>query len=88
VVYKSLFEEQIQMEDLYQDEKINQVQRYQCGDDYPHPDIERSDIEYYLVQLRKVKESLSIPVIASLNCVNESSWFGMQNDRRNRCGCN
>jgi len=27
VVYKSLFEEQIQMEDLYQDEKINQVQR-------------------------------------------------------------
>jgi len=75
VVYKSLFEEQIQMEDLYQDEKINQFNDINAEMITLHPDIERSDIEYYLVQLRKVKESLSIPVIASLNCVNESSWF-------------
>ena len=75
VVYKSLFEEQIQMENLYQDEKINQYNDIHAEMLTLHPDIERSDIEYYLVQLRKVKESLSIPVIASLNCVNESSWF-------------
>ncbi len=75
VVYKSLFEEQIQMENLYQDEKINQYNDIHAEMLTLHPDIERSDIEYYLVQLRKVKESLSIPVIASLNCVNESSWL-------------
>ncbi len=75
VVYKSLFEEQIQMENLYQDEKINQYNDINAEMLTLHPDIERSDIDYYLEKLRKVKESLSIPVIASLNCVNESSWF-------------
>jgi dihydroorotate dehydrogenase (fumarate) len=63
------------MENLYQDEKINQYNDIHAEMLTLHPDIERSDIEYYLVQLRKVKESLSIPVIASLNCVNESSWL-------------
>ena len=75
IVYKSLFEEQIQMENLYHDEKINQYNDIHAEMVTLHPDIDRSDIEYYLIKLRKVKESLSIPVIASLNCVNETSWF-------------
>ena len=75
VVYKSLFEEQIQMENLYHDEKISQYNDIHAEMVTLHPNIERSDIEYYLVRLRKVKESLSVPVIASLNCVNESSWL-------------
>lgn len=74
VVYKSLFEEQIQMENLYHDEKVSQYNDIHAEMVTLHPDIDRSEIEYYLVKLRKVKESLSIPVIASLNCVNESSW--------------
>lgn len=75
VVYKSLFEEQIQMENLYHDEKISQYNDIHAEMVTLHPDIDRSDIDYYLVKLRKVKESLSIPVIASLNCVNETSWI-------------
>lgn len=75
VVYKSLFEEQIQMENLHHDEKISQYNDIHAEMVTLHPDTDRSDIDYYLVKLRKVKESLSIPVIASLNCVNESSWF-------------
>lgn len=75
VVYKTLFEEQIQMENLHHDEKISQYNDIHAEMVTLHPDIDRSDIDYYLVKLRKVKESLSIPVIASLNCVNESSWF-------------
>jgi dihydroorotate dehydrogenase (fumarate) len=75
VVYKTLFEEQIQMENLHHDEKISQYNDIHAEMITLHPDVERSDIEYYLVKLRKVKEGLSIPVIASLNCVNESSWF-------------
>ena len=75
LVYKTLFEEQIQMENLHHDEKISQYNDIHAEMVTLHPDIDRSDIEYYLVKLRKVKESLSIPVIASLNCVNESSWF-------------
>lgn len=75
VVYKSLFEEQIQMENLYHDEKVSQYNDIHAEMITLHPDIDRSEIEYYLVKLRKVKESLSIPVIASLNCVNEESWI-------------
>ena len=75
LVYKTLFEEQIQMENLHHDEKISQYNDIHAEMVTIHPDIDRSDIDYYLVKLRKVKESLSIPVIASLNCVNESSWF-------------
>lgn len=75
VVYKTLFEEQIQMENLHHDEKISQYNDLHAEMITLHPDVDRSDIDYYLVKIRKVKESLSIPVIASLNCVNESSWF-------------
>lgn len=74
VVYKTLFEEQVQIESFYHDEKVNQYNDIHAEMITLHPDVDRSDIEYYLVKLRKIKESLSIPVIASLNCVNESSW--------------
>ncbi|MBF6628433.1 MAG: dihydroorotate dehydrogenase-like protein [Proteiniphilum sp.] len=75
VVYKTLFEEQIQMENLHHDEKISQYNDIHAEMITLHPDVERSDIEYYLQKIRKVKESLTIPVIASLNAVNVSSWF-------------
>lgn len=75
VVYKSIFEEQIQMDNLMHDELLEEY-----NDIHPemltnHPNIDRSEIEHYLHQLRKTKESISIPVIASLNAVNESSWI-------------
>ena len=75
VVYKSIFEEQIQMDNLMHDELLEEY-----NDIHPemltnHPNIDRSEIEHYLHQLRKAKESISIPVIASLNAVNESSWI-------------
>lgn len=75
VVYKTLFEEQIQMENLQHDELVNEYNDIHAEMITLHPSIERSDIEYYLVKLRDVKETLKIPVIASLNAVNESSWF-------------
>lgn len=75
VVYKSLFEEQIQMEDLQHDELVNEYNDIHAEMISLHPDIDRSEIEYYLVKIRNAKESLSVPVIASLNAVNESSWF-------------
>lgn len=75
VVYKTLFEEQIQLEDLQFDELVDEYSDIHAEMTSLHPDIERSEAEYYLEKIRKAKESLSIPVIASLNAVNESSWF-------------
>lgn len=75
VVYKSLFEEQIQLEDLQFDELKDEYNDIHAEMTSLHPDIERSEAEYYLIKVRNAKESLSVPVIASLNAVNESSWF-------------
>jgi Dihydroorotate dehydrogenase len=75
VVYKSIFEEQIQIEELRHDELVNEYNDIHAEMITIHPSIERSEIEHLLVRLRKVKESLSVPFIASLNAVNESSWF-------------
>ena len=75
MVYKSIFEEQIQIENLQHDELVTEFDDIHAEMVTLHPSIERSDVEYYMVKLRQVKESLSVPVIASLNAVNESSWI-------------
>ena len=75
VVYKSIFEEQIQMDNLMHDELLEEYNDIHAEMITNHPNIDRSEIEHYLHQLRKAKESVSIPVIASLNAVNESSWI-------------
>ena len=75
IVYKTLFEEQIQLEDLQFDELKEEYNDIHAEMTSLHPDIDRSEIEYYLVKIRNAKESLSIPLIASLNAVNEFSWL-------------
>ncbi len=75
VVYKSIFEEQIQMDNLMHDEQLEEYNDIHAEMLTNHPTIDRSEIEHYLHQLRKAKESVSIPIIASLNAVNESSWI-------------
>lgn len=75
VVYKSLFEEQVQLENLQHDELMEEYNDIHAEMITLHPDIERTEIDHFLHNLRKVKESLSVPVIASLNAVNKFSWF-------------
>ncbi len=75
VVYKSIFEEQIQMDNLMHDELLEEYNDIHAEMITIHPTIDRSEIEHYLLQLRKAKDSDSVPVIASLNAVNESSWL-------------
>ena len=75
IVYKSLFEEQIQLENL---------QKYQAEEDYGarHAEMasgmtnmEDAGPEQFLFELRKAKEAVGIPLIASLNAVYEESWI-------------
>lgn len=75
IVYKSLFEEQIQLENL---------ERYQIDEEYGArhaemasylPQMQDAGPEEFLHKLRKAKEVVSIPLIASLNCVYEESWI-------------
>lgn len=75
IVYKSLFEEQVQLENLQHDEMLEEYNDIHAEMITLHPEIERSEIEHFLHVLRKAKESVSVPVIASLNAVNKSTWI-------------
>lgn len=75
IVFKSLFEEQVQLERLQLEERLTEYDNVHAEMITTHPNIEFSDTEKHLVQLRKAKERLSVPLIASLNAVNEDSWL-------------
>jgi len=75
IVYKSLFEEQIQLERLQLDEKLTEFNDIYAEMVTTHPNIKYAGPEEHLLNLRKTKESLSIPVIASLNAINSETWI-------------
>ncbi|MBL4560341.1 MAG: dihydroorotate dehydrogenase-like protein [Labilibaculum sp.] len=75
IVYKSLFEEQIQMEraqladelDEYTDRNAEMISIF--------PAIEHAGPEAHIMRLSEVKKNVGIPVIASLNCIYDVTWF-------------
>lgn len=75
IVYRSLFEEQIQLESLQLDEQLNEFNDLYAEMVQIHPNLEHAGPDEHLMNLRKAKESLSIPVIASLNAVNNDTWL-------------
>ena len=74
IVYKSLFEEQIQLERLELDEDRAEYEERHAEMIKIFPTIEHAGPAEYLMNLRNAKESVSIPVIASLNCIFSSTW--------------
>jgi dihydroorotate dehydrogenase (fumarate) len=75
VVYKSLFEEQIQLESAQLDDQLEEYNERNAEMVKLFPTIEHAGPEEHLLQVRKVKESLKIPVIASLNAIYTESWI-------------
>ncbi|HBS86769.1 MAG: dihydroorotate dehydrogenase [Bacteroidetes bacterium GWF2_38_335] len=75
VVYKSLFEEQIQVESMQHDEEIEAHNEMHAEMTSMFPGIKHAGPEEHLLNLRKAKESIGIPVIASLNAVNKETWL-------------
>jgi len=75
IVYKSLFEEQIQLERLQFDEKLTEFNDIHAEMLTVHPHLDYTGAEEHLLNLRKAKENLSIPLIASLNAVNIGTWI-------------
>jgi dihydroorotate dehydrogenase (fumarate) len=75
IVYKSLFEEQIQLEAAQLDDQLEEYNERNAEMVKLFPTIEHAGPEEHLVNLRKVKEKLNIPVIASLNAIYTESWI-------------
>lgn len=74
IVCGSLFEEQVQLENL---------QMENLKGDYSHvdheisdifPDVEHAGPQEHLYWVKKAKEAVGIPVIGSLNCINDDTW--------------
>ncbi len=73
IVAKSLFEEQI----VDEAEFLNtQSHDYPESSDYLHYYIRQNSVDRYLSLIKELKESVSIPVIASINCYSTGSWTG------------
>jgi dihydroorotate dehydrogenase (fumarate) len=74
IVYKSLFEEQLHMENLEYSNFIDEYVAQNSDETSPYPDLDISGPKEYLFKLKKAKEALNIPLFASLNAVYDVSW--------------
>lgn len=75
IVFRSLFEEQIQLESFQLDERLNEFNDLNAEMVQIHPNIEHAGPEEHLLNIRKARECLSIPLIASLNAINNDTWL-------------
>jgi dihydroorotate dehydrogenase (fumarate) len=77
VVYKSLFEEQVQLEnlELYERKAEYADRNAEMITLYPVSILGTSDIMDHLVALKKAKQSINIPVFASINAVLKETWI-------------
>ena len=74
IVYKSLFEEQVQLEDLQMSEDLSEYEYRNAEMGRLFPSIEHAGPKEHLFNLEKLKKSVNIPVIASLNAIYEPTW--------------
>lgn len=74
IVYKTLFEEQIELERLQLSEELNQYNERHAEMISLFPDIDHAGPREHLSHLRKVVNAVNIPVIASLNCNFDETW--------------
>jgi len=74
IVYKSLFEEQIQLENLQFDEELSEYEYRNAEMERLFPSMEHAGPKEHLYNVKKLKESVKVPVIASLNAIYEPTW--------------
>lgn len=74
LVISSLFEEQIQLQRFKMDQDMSYFDNLDAEIQSVFPPIEHAGPEEHLMWVRKTKETIGIPVIASLNCVNTDTW--------------
>ena len=75
IVYKSLFEEQIQLENYELEAQMTDYNERHAEMVSLFPSLKHAGPEEYLVNLRKAKETVSIPLFGSLNAVYSESWI-------------
>lgn len=76
IVYKSLFEEQVQLENLELFERKTEYEHRNAEQVtlFPNSQTVPESPDDYLLHLRKAREAVSIPLFASLNAVTDDIW--------------
>lgn len=74
IVYKSLFEEQIHLESIQMDEDLHEYEERNAEMTRLFPDMEHAGPKEHLLNVKTLKEKVSVPVIASLNAIYETTW--------------
>jgi dihydroorotate dehydrogenase (fumarate) len=74
IVYKSLFEEQIQLESYELGEALTEYYDRNAEMTTLFPDMVHAGPEEHLLNLKKLVDSVNIPVFASLNAVDPQTW--------------
>lgn len=74
VVLKSLFEEQIRLNVSNIMDSSEQNYSYPEAEDYIRNYTKMNTVQEYLAFIKEVKSKVSIPVIASVNCISASDW--------------
>lgn len=75
IVLKSLFEEQINNEVNFILDKEAQYNSYSKDTDYINSYIRENTVQKHLDFIRQAKAAVSIPIIASINCVSGDEWI-------------
>jgi len=74
IVYRSLFEEQIQLENLQMDEMLTEYENRNAEMTSLFPGLEHAGPKEHLYNLEKLVKSVNVPVFASLNAIYEPTW--------------
>ena len=74
VVLKSVFEEEIYLEYAHEFEKLGPMDNNLEFLDYYDLEIKKENLKHYLQLISDAKAQLSIPVIASINCITSQEW--------------
>ena len=74
IVYKSLFEEQIQLEDLALFNHLHAYDERNAEMTRLFPEIDYTGPREFIMRLKKAREQVTIPLIASLNAVYGETW--------------
>ncbi len=74
IVYKSLFEEQIQLESIQMEEELHEYENRNAEMTRLFPDLKHAGPKEHLFNVKTLKSKSKVPVIASLNAIYETTW--------------
>ncbi len=74
IVIKSLFEEQIQLEEMEMMDTMQEYADRNAEMTSLFPTLKHAGSKEHLLMLKKAKQSIDIPVIASLNAMHDDTW--------------